>query len=102
MNSKRIVSASIGSALALFGTLACGGDDTTQPPGGQGTPPAAPSEMTAMPLAGPAIHVTWKDNTDDEDSFVLERKEGGGQFAPLLPNPTFDSIVHHDATVMAG
>jgi len=98
MNSKRFVRYAMGIALLGAGLYGCGGDDST-PAGGGDSAPAAPAELTATPLPGPAIHVTWKDNSTDEDSFVLERKVEGGQFS-LLTSPTFNAIAHHDADVM--
>ena len=32
------------------------------------SPPAAPSDLTVAPLSGGA-HITWKDNSSDEDEF---------------------------------
>jgi uncharacterized protein len=101
MDAKRIARISMGIVLAVGALVACGGDDTAQTPGGGGGAPAAPTDLTASPLAGPAIHVTWKDNSTDEESFVLERKVAGGTFA-LLTSPVFNETAHHDADVEAG
>ncbi len=98
MNSKRVRNA-IGFALLGAGLYACGGDDDNAPGAGTGTP-GAPTELSASPLAGPAIHVTWKDNSTDEDGFVLERKVAGGDFS-VLTSPPFNEVAHHDAEVMA-
>src|SRR5436190_21002161 len=61
---------------------------------------AAPSNLTAVPMGG-GVHVTWKDNSTDEDSFEIERKAGGGAFA-LLDSIPFDSALYHDAAVSFG
>ena len=98
MNSNSILRSTAGIMLAGTVLFGCGGDDTA-PPAGGGVP-AAPAELTAAPLPGPAIHVTWKDHSMDEDSFVLERKMDSGDFA-VLTNPVFNETTHHDATVMA-
>jgi len=98
MNSKRFVRYAMGIALLGAGLYGCGGDDSTPAGGGAGAP-AAPAALTAALLPGPAIHVTWKDNSTDEDSFVLERKVTGGEFS-LLTSPTFNAMAHHDADVM--
>ncbi len=98
MNLKKFVRCTLGIVLLGTGLYGCGGDGST--PGGGGTSaPAAPAELTATPLPGPAMHVTWKDNSTDEDSFVLERKVAGGQFN-LLTSPTFNEVAHHDADLM--
>ena len=57
--------------------------------------PNPPSNLTAMELTGGA-HLTWKDNSDNEASFMIERKDGGGAFAELITVP-FDTTAHHDA-----
>ena len=43
-------------------------------------PPAAPSGLTATPLSGSQISLSWADNTNDETGFAIERApdSGGG------------------------
>lgn len=98
MNSKSLRDG-LGIGLLAAGLYACGGDDDSSP-GGETGGPAAPTGLTAAPLAGPAIHVTWKDNSTDEDNFVLERRVAGGEFS-VLTSPPFNEVAHHDADVMA-
>ena len=62
--------------------------------------PNAPSALKAVPLHGGA-HVTWKDNSSDEDEFLLMRKEGAGPFAEVT-RPTFDTTAFHDVDVTSG
>lgn len=64
--------------------------------------PAAPTNLTASLLSGGA-HLTWKDNSSDEEHFMLLRKEMGGSadFAEIA-TPTFDSTTYHDAPLTAG
>lgn len=63
-------------------------------------PPAAPTDLTASLLEGGA-HLTWKDASDNEDNFVLEKKAAGdADFALVLELP-FDSVTYHDIDVMA-
>ena len=50
----------------LFALAACGTGTT-------GGLLAAPSDLTVSPL-GAGLHVTWKDNSADEDEFAIERK----------------------------
>jgi hypothetical protein len=64
-------------------------------------PPAAPGGPTLM-LMGTGIHVSWIDNSDDEDAFVIERRDdGGGAFMEVTTLP-FDSADYHDAPLTAG
>jgi hypothetical protein len=79
----------------LLGALAisCGGSDD----GGGLT---APADVKAMPVAGPAVHVTWKD-TATEHHFSIERKEGTGAFKEI-GTELLNITAHHDATVEPG
>lgn len=70
------------------GGAAAGGE------GGAGEAPLAPSNLTVEPL-GAGLHVTWTDESDDEDNFVIERMPEGGEFAEVITLP-FDSTSHHD------
>jgi hypothetical protein len=62
----------------------------------------APSKLVAAPLGG-GVHLTWSDNSDDEELFEIERKEGepGNAFQPLETVP-FGTALYHDANVTLG
>ena len=62
--------------------------------------PAPPSDLMAIELLGGA-HLTWKDNSDNEASFMIERKVGAGVFAELITVP-FDTTQHHDEPLVVG
>jgi hypothetical protein len=79
---------------AILWTAGCGGGGA--PNGGF----PAPSNLTAAPMGG-GVHLTWKDNSMDEDAFDIERKEGGTPFTLLFSVP-FDSALYHDADVFPG
>lgn len=76
---------------AISLTAACGMDDMM---------PNPPSDLMAAELGGGA-HLTWKDNSDNEASFMIERKVGGGSYEVLATVP-FDTTAHHDAPLTAG
>ena len=60
-----------------------------------------PTNLTASPMGG-GVHLTWKDNSTDEEEFELERKIGAAPgFAKLAAVP-FDSVSYHDADVTYG
>lgn len=61
---------------------------------------AAPSTLTAELLSGGA-HLKWKDNSDNETQFMIERKSGTGMFTTLTTVP-FNTTQYHDAPLMAG
>lgn len=48
-----------------------------------GVPPAAPSELEGIALSCNRVELTWKDNSDNEDGFKIERKEGAGSFSEI-------------------
>jgi hypothetical protein len=60
----------------------------------------APSSLVAAPLGG-GVHLTWNDNSVDEELFEIERQEQGTTFAKLDAVP-FDTAVYHDANVTLG
>lgn len=48
------------------------------------TAPLAPSNVSATPQGSTTIDLTWQDNSDNEDGFLIQRKLGvGGTFADL-------------------
>ena len=84
-------------AVALNG---CGSDDSDPPPTPSG--PKAPSELTAAVLSAGA-HLAWKDNSDDEENFMVERQKVGtdADFKTITTLP-FDTTSHHDAPLDSG
>lgn len=84
------------SLLALV-TLGCsGGDDDDDGV----SVPAAPTGLTAMLMAGQP-HLTWNDNSDDEDGFSIERMvTGTGSFVEVATE-TFDIEQYHDDSAAA-
>src|SRR5689334_14018114 len=80
--------------MCVWVVCSCGG--TTPTPGS----PTAPSELKVTQLGGGA-HVTWKDNSTDEDDFEIWRKEGNGEFIKLF-TVIFDIVQYHDAAVGPG
>lgn len=78
----------------LVVTVACGSEH------GGGTPPAAPTGLAATKL-GTGIHLTWTDNSSDEDEFMIMRKSGTGAYEEV-GNVTFDTTQFHDDPVTAG
>jgi hypothetical protein len=67
---------------------------------GHGDEPNPPSDLKVTEAAG-AAHLTWKDNSNNEASFMLERKVGSGRFA-VYKALDFDTTDYHDATVSTG
>lgn len=63
-------------------------------------PPAAPTDLTASLLDGGA-HLNWKDASDNEDNFILEKKAAGDADFSLVIELPFDSVTYHDNDVVA-
>lgn len=47
------------------------------------------------------VHLSWKDNSRNQEGFEIDRKEGNAAFAELDTVP-FDMAVYHDAAVSLG
>jgi hypothetical protein len=62
--------------------------------------PERPTDLKVEPLTGGA-HLTWKDNSDNESAFMVERVAGAEEFKSLATVP-FDTVQYHDGTVTAG
>lgn len=93
MTLPRVVLTILISGLAT----ACGGDDHAD----AAAPPAAPSNLQASEVAGGA-HLTWSDNSDNEEHFMVLRKpQAGGEFDEVAMT-TFDAEQYHDGSVTAG
>jgi hypothetical protein len=45
-------------------------------------PPAAPSNVTASPVSNTVVEVSWQDNSNNEDGFVIEREVVGALASP--------------------
>lgn len=90
------MSARLFSLFALTIVAACSASD---PAGGA---PAAPSGLTVVALGGGA-HITWVDNSDDEDGFAIMRMEVGTDAAPReIDSVPFNTNQYHDAPVTTG
>ncbi|MCJ7555795.1 MAG: multicopper oxidase domain-containing protein, partial [Gammaproteobacteria bacterium] len=70
--------------------------------------PSAPSNLTAAVQAGPAVQLTWTDNSTTETAFIIERALGGGAFEQVgrvdVTNPLAvgGQIFYTDNTVAVG
>lgn len=66
---------------------------------GPGAGIAAPTNLTANPMAG-GVHLVWNDNSDGEIGFEVERRTTS-EFAKVT-TVAFDTNQFHDETVAAG
>jgi hypothetical protein len=84
---------------AIGGTavVGCGGDSNDS---GDGTL-AAPVELKAEVVPGPAVHVTWKDIAN-EHHYVVERKAPSDSAFKDLGTTVFNVLQYHDADVEVG
>lgn len=84
-------------AAVLFAGPACGdasdGESST-------AAVAAPTALKVEFLEGGA-HLTWKDNSDNESEFMIERKSGSSSWSTLASVP-FDTTQYHDADLTTG
>lgn len=59
-------------------------------------PPSAPSALAATTTPAPAVELTWRDNSDDETLFWLERAEGGAPFGRAATIPAGTAAFRDD------
>jgi hypothetical protein len=93
--------ASHGGGGSSESTAAESSSGSTGVTGGVAAPPAAPTDLVASLLEG-GVHSTWKDASDNEDNFILEKKADGDADYTLVAELPFDSVTYHDIDVEAG
>ncbi len=69
--------------------------------GGADVAPAAPTNLEVTEASGGG-HLTWSDNSDNEDHFMVLRKLEGEATFGVIATATFDAEQHHDAAVTSG
>jgi hypothetical protein len=65
------------------------------------SPPSAPSDLSATATAPTVVNLTWKDNSQDEAGFRIERREQATTFASLTSLPP-NSTAFLDSSAQAG
>jgi len=78
--------------------LACGCSSTES---SAPADPKAPSNLRAVPQGGGA-HLTWNDNSSDEEVFEIERNDDATGSSQTIASVPFDTEVYHDADVVLG
>ena len=91
MKSRRMLLPAMALALAMLAITSCGMDMSM---------PNPPTDLNVEALSGGA-HLTWKDNSDNESSFMIERMVGSAAYAELATVP-FDTTAYHDANLASG
>lgn len=80
--------------VPVFLIAACSDD------GGGTTAPLPPSNLEVSNVSGGG-HLTWTDNADNEDEFIIMRKTGTGALVEIDSIP-FNGNQYHDESVVAG
>ena len=81
-------------------TVAAMPDLTARMPDLQADKPNAPTKLTVTPLVKGA-HITWQDNSSDEDGFTLMGKMGNAKYMEVATVP-FNTTVYHNAPLATG
>ncbi len=81
--------------LGLLSSSACGSEH-----GDAAAPPAAPTNLAVGSVSGGG-HLTWVDNADNEDHYMVMRKLQAGTYDDV-DMVTFNATQYHDASVTAG
>ncbi len=64
-----------------------------------GVKPNAPTNLFGQAISKSEITLSWKDNSDNEDGFILERKEEGGSYSPITTIQK-DTNIYSDKNVL--
>lgn len=86
---------SVTPVVFLVLVAACGSEH-----GDASAPPVAPSNLVVSNVGGGG-HLTWKDNSDNEDHFMVMRKPMGGTYDDVA-TIDFNATQYHDSSVVAG
>jgi hypothetical protein len=62
------------------------------------TPPATPNPLTALWTAGPAVDLTWTDNSSAEDGYQVRRRSPGEPWIDIAELPA-NATTYRDANV---
>lgn len=81
--------------LAVNGTRCSGQADTLQ------LPPSTPTQLTLNLIENNYADLSWQDSSDNEDSFVLERRQAGGSWA-VLATLAANTVNYQDKTLAVG
>ena len=87
------------AAFNLGGPSAFSNTANATIPGPQG--PAAPDQLQANLQDTPLIDLSWQDNSNNEDGFVIERSTDGINFSPLA-NVVANVTAYNDLAVFGG
>ncbi|MEJ7598385.1 MAG: fibronectin type III domain-containing protein [Kofleriaceae bacterium] len=83
------------SVVLLAFVSACGSEH-----GDAAAPPVAPTNLVVSNVGGGG-HLAWKDNSDNEDHFMVQRKPMGGAYDDVAM-VDFNGTQYHDSSVAAG
>jgi subtilisin family serine protease len=75
------------NAHLLHSIRSTGGEPPPPPPSAPAppaSPPAAPTDLALKLIALNRVDLSWADRSDNEEGFVIERRQGGGTWASLI------------------
>ncbi|MEA3313527.1 MAG: fibronectin type III domain-containing protein, partial [Caldisericota bacterium] len=73
--------------------------NTTTP--AAGTAPAAPTSLLLAAASCNEISLNWTDNADNEENYIIERKEAGGTYSAIETSLAPDTESYSDTSVSA-
>lgn len=88
----RVLASLLVTGLFSFGCASHHGDADA--------PPAAPTNLAASNLSG-GVHLTWTDNADNEEHFMIMRKTATTAYDDVAM-VTFNTVQYHDASTTPG
>jgi titin len=66
-----------------------------------GTAPAAPTSLSLAAVSCNEISLSWTDNADNEENYIIERKEAGGTYSVIEASLAPDTESYSDTSVSA-
>lgn len=66
-----------------------------------GTAPAAPTSLLLAAASCNEISLSWTDNADNEENYIIERKEADGTYSAIETSLAPDTESHSDTSVSA-
>jgi hypothetical protein len=100
---KKLRNLSLIVIVILIMMLLIGGctKKTEQPPQPQPTAPSAPTDLVAEVVSGTEVRLSWKDNSDNEEGFKIERKTLDGEWSEIA-TVSANVTTYNDTGLTAG
>ncbi len=97
-----LASGNYGATVAVSSPQASNSPQTIRVDLVMGSPPSAPSGLSAVAVAPDQVDLAWTDNSGDEDRFSVERSAGGANAWQEVATVGPDVVAYSDRSVTEG